>query len=60
VDLHQLRHFADYDYAKKWSRIEVQTDINTASAAFQSWKIVSKEKLAQDYLATLLVKERKH
>src|SRR3984885_79457 len=33
VDLQQHRHFADYDYAKKWSKTQVRTDIDTAFAA---------------------------
>jgi hypothetical protein len=60
VDLQQHRHSADYDYAKKWSKIEVQTDLDTAISVFQSWNTISRKKLAQDYLVSLLIKERKH
>ncbi len=59
VELQQRRHAADYNYVKKWSKTEVQTHIDTAIAAFQSWKIIRKERIAQDYLVSLLIKERK-
>jgi uncharacterized protein (UPF0332 family) len=59
VELQQHRHAADYNYAKRWTKTEAQTDIDTAIAAFQSWKIIRKEKLAQDYLVSLLIRERK-
>jgi uncharacterized protein (UPF0332 family) len=59
VELQHHRHAADYDYAKKWSRTEVRSHIDTAAAAFESWKIIHGERLAQDYLVSLLIKERK-
>jgi uncharacterized protein (UPF0332 family) len=59
VELQHHRHLADYNYAKKWSKTEVQSHIDTAAAAFESWKTISRERLAQDYLVTLLIKERK-
>ncbi len=55
VELQQRREAADYNYAKKWSKTEVQTHIDTAIAAFQSWKIIRKERIAQDYLVSLLI-----
>ena len=59
IDLQQNRHTADYSYAKKWSRTEVQSHIDTAAAAFASWKAVRHEKLAKDYLVSFLVKDRR-
>ena len=53
--LQQHRHSADYDNSKKWSRTEVLSHIDTATAAFDSWKIISKDPLAQDFLLHLLV-----
>ncbi len=59
VDLQQYRHAADYSYAKKWSRTEVQGHIQTATDAFTSWRAIKYEKIALDYLMSLLVKERR-
>jgi uncharacterized protein (UPF0332 family) len=59
IDLQQNRHAADYSYAKKWSRTEVQSHVDTAAAAFVNWKAIRNEKLAKDYLVSLLIKERK-
>lgn len=35
VELQQARHFADYDYAKVFTRVEALTHINTARTAFE-------------------------
>jgi hypothetical protein len=59
IDLQQNRHAADYSYLKKWSRTEAQSHVDTAAAAFASWKAIQHEKLAKDYLVSLLIKERK-
>lgn len=58
VDLQQYRHAADYSYATKWSRTQVQDHIQTATDAFTSWQAIKGEKAALDYLMSLLVKER--
>ena len=59
VEMQQFRHAADYSYAKKWSKTEVLGRLTTVSEAFASWQIVRNEKIALDYLMSLLVKERK-
>ncbi len=59
IDLRQKRHAADHSYLKKWSRTEVQSHMDTAAAAFVSWKAIRHEKLAKDCLVSLLVRERK-
>ena len=53
--LQELRHMADYDGNKKWSRTETLETVDLAAVAFKCWKAVSKEKIAQDYLLQLLV-----
>jgi uncharacterized protein (UPF0332 family) len=58
VELQQARHAADYDYSARLDKTEVLKRIDTARAAFESWKLIRKEKLAQDYLVALLVRER--
>jgi uncharacterized protein (UPF0332 family) len=59
VDLQQNRHSADYSYLKKWSRTEVQSHVDTATTAFASWRTIQHEKLAKDYLISMLIRERK-
>lgn len=58
IQLQQQRHTADYDSSKQWSRSEVSIHITAVEAAFQSWKAIREDDAAQDYLVTLLVKER--
>jgi uncharacterized protein (UPF0332 family) len=59
VNMQQFRHAADYSHATKWAKTEVQDHIATVTEAFASWRIVRNEKVALDYLMSLLVKERK-
>ena len=56
--LQQHRHIADYDNSKRWSRRETLELVEAAAAAFESWNQVRDEPVAQDYLVSLLVKER--
>ena len=56
--LQQDRNTADYDNSVQWTRIEVQADIDRVRAAFASWRAIRTEPLAQDYLLSLLVKDR--
>jgi hypothetical protein len=53
-----LRHKADYDDSTAWTRSEVLTQIDEIVTAFQSWKVIRNEDLAQDFLIYLLVKDR--
>jgi uncharacterized protein (UPF0332 family) len=55
MDLQQHRHTADYDNSKRWTRTEVLAHIELASAAFDSWNLVSKDIIAEDFLLQLLV-----
>ena len=50
----QQRHTADYDNAKRWKRSEVLSLIQEVAAAFQSWRDIREEPLAQAYLFSLL------
>jgi hypothetical protein len=59
VNIQQYRHAADYSYATKWAKTEVQDHLATVTEAFASWQIVRNEKIASDYLISLLVKERR-
>lgn len=58
VELQQARHSADYDYSKVFTRVEALAHIETAKNAFQKWKTVRNEDFAQDFLLSLLTKQR--
>jgi len=55
VDLQELRHDADYDNSRAWTRTEVLEDIRLVRLAFASWKAVEKEVIAEDFLLQLLI-----
>ncbi len=59
VNMLQHRHTADYDGAKAWSRVEVLDQIEGVQEAFESWKSIKDHHEAQNFLVTLLIKERK-
>ena len=40
VDMLQHRHSADYDGAKRWSRVEVSERIDAVGEAFSSWRAI--------------------
>jgi hypothetical protein len=58
IKLQQDRHTADYDNSARWSRTGVQAKIDSAAAAFASWKDIRHERTAQEFLVTLLLKDR--
>jgi uncharacterized protein (UPF0332 family) len=55
----QHRHTADYDRSTKWTRTDTLEKIASVEAAFNSWHAVKAEHKAQDFLVTLLLKERR-
>jgi uncharacterized protein (UPF0332 family) len=59
VEMLQHRHTADYNGAIKWSRTDVLDKIQSVEAAFASWHEIRDEHEAQNFLVTLLLKERK-
>jgi len=60
VDLRQHGETADYDSSTKWSRTDVLEKIESVDAAFQSWREIRDEHEAQEFLLTLLIKERRN
>ena len=56
--LQDRRHVADYDNAKIWTMSEAFEEVLTASQAFGVWQSIKHEKIAQDYLVSLLIKPR--
>lgn len=60
VDMLQHRTTADYNGAIKWSRTDVLEKIESVEAAFQSWHEIRDEHEAQNFLVTLLLRERRN
>ena len=60
VKMLQDRHAADYDGSRVWSRTEAIERIDSVKEAFQSWVAIRDEPDAQNFLVTLLLKDRKH
>jgi uncharacterized protein (UPF0332 family) len=56
----QHRHIADYDSSVKWTRTDANEKVESVEAAFTSWRAIRKEHAAQNFLVTLLLKERKN
>lgn len=57
-ELQEKRHTADYDLSETLSENVVNLDILSVRDAFDSWNIIQNEQIAQDYLFSLLFKER--
>lgn len=58
VQLQDRRHIADYDCARAWTRTQTQMQVQVAELAFLSWQAIRHERIAQDYLVSLLIKQR--
>jgi len=56
--LQRRRHTADCDLSKVFSDNEVDLDIRSVRNAFTKWRVIQNEQIAQDYLFSLLFKER--
>jgi hypothetical protein len=56
----QRRNDADYNTAKEWTPVEVNTQIDSVNEAFKAWHMIRDEAVAQAYLVSLLgTKERR-
>jgi hypothetical protein len=55
-ELQLQRHLADYSNATKWDRIKASAKVNQAKTAFNDWKSIRNEFVAQKYLVSLLNK----
>jgi hypothetical protein len=58
VELRQRRESADYDLSAVFSFNDVALDIFLVEEAFASWELIRHEQIAQDYLFSLLFKDR--
>jgi hypothetical protein len=56
--LQQERHKADYDLSFTLSTADVELALGLVADAFESWKTIRDEQIAQDYLFSLLFKPR--
>jgi len=50
----RLRHSADYDNSRQWTRTDVLAVIKLVEEAFQSWHSIRSEPIAQAFLVSLL------
>jgi hypothetical protein len=58
VRLQDNRHIADYDNSQVWTHVEALAEVRIAVDAFSTWRQIRNEKIAQDYLVSLLIKPR--
>ena len=56
--LQEERHAADYDLSKPYETTEVALDISLAQDAFEGWSKIHGEQISQDYLFSLLFKDK--
>ena len=54
VQLQELRHIADYDNSKQWSRTSVGVVLTLATDAFSAWSAIQAQDDAHDFLLQLL------
>jgi uncharacterized protein (UPF0332 family) len=54
IQAQQRRNDADYNLAKEWTPVEVDTQIASVNEAFKTWNIIRDEAVAQAYLVSLL------
>ena len=56
--LQEKRHTADYDNTTFWTRTEALTHVKAVEQAFITWKTIRSQRIAQDFLVSMLVKHR--
>ena len=59
TDLQAERHRADYNYAARFTRIDVQATVSQVRDAFEQWATVRKDPAADYYLVALLTGNRR-
>lgn len=57
-ELQNERHLADYSNVKKWDRIAALARVQQAQTAFNNWKSIRSEHVAQRYLISLLSRHK--
>jgi hypothetical protein len=59
VEAQRLRHAADYDLGRSFTRLEAVAHIERIKHAFSRWKAIAKRPEAQAYMLALLVSARR-
>ena len=59
VQLQDQREKADYDNTTLWAHTEALNEVRKAAKTLSTWNSIRTEKIAQDYIASLLVKPLK-
>ncbi len=57
--LQEIRHAADYDLSVTFSAVDVGIELEALKVAFEAWERIKMQSDAQDYLFSLLFKDRK-
>lgn len=58
AQLQEQRHIADYDNARFWTKTEALFQVASVERAFDVWRRIRKQRIAQDYLLSLMVRRR--
>lgn len=58
MQLQDKRHIADYDNTTFWTSTEALREVTTAAKVFSTWQSIKNEKIAQEFLVSLLIKPR--
>jgi uncharacterized protein (UPF0332 family) len=53
VEAQNSRHAADYDNSRAWTRTTVKAEIESVADAFESWRAIRNESVAQAFLVSL-------
>lgn len=59
VGLQEARHQADYNNEKHWTQTEVAAKFSEAHSAFQNWMKVRGSPVADEYLLSLMIGEKR-
>ena len=58
VRLQERRHDADYNTDSGWTRTQALEIARSVEKAFHDWEAIRKELIVQEYLVSLLAKQR--
>jgi hypothetical protein len=58
VDLQDKRHVADYDTSRQWTLTHAVDELLAGELAFALWAEIKGQKIAQEYLVSLLIRTR--
>jgi len=58
TQLQEDRHLADYNLTKDLGSIDALNQVKSAEKIFQTWQSIRSDQVAQEYLVSLVVKNR--